>query len=84
MANRRATVPEIADQNLPATRAEPHAHTASGRNIIGFWGWTERLVLVATFLSIIAGAWFVYEERQIWAEQKMTGKQRDVLSLGKF
>ena len=37
VANRRATVPEIADQNLPATRAEPHAHTASGRNIIGFW-----------------------------------------------
>jgi len=32
-------------------------HTASGVPVIGVWGWFERIVLVATLLSIAIGLW---------------------------
>ncbi|MCP5036747.1 MAG: ABC transporter permease, partial [Rhodobacteraceae bacterium] len=42
-------------KSLPTPRR--HAHTASGREVLGFWGWFERVVLFITFASIALGAW---------------------------
>jgi len=45
------------------------ARTASGRGIAGLWDWAERLVLMATFVSIIFGVWVYREERQTRREE---------------
>ncbi len=39
------------------------AHTASGREIAGFWGWMERVVLLVTLLSVGFGYQVYQEER---------------------
>ncbi len=39
------------------------AHTASGREIVGFWGWMERVVLLVTLLSVGFGYQVYQEER---------------------
>lgn len=49
----------------PLRPKQPHAHTASGRDIAGFWAWFERLVLMATFFSIILGVWAYNEQRAL-------------------
>lgn len=53
-----------AKKPLPAPR---HAHTAGGRNISGLWEWFERIVLMATLVSIGLGTWAFlidYEDRK--------------------
>ncbi len=43
----------------------PHpAHTAGGRDISGLWEWFERIVLMATLISIGLGTWAYWEERE--------------------
>ena len=44
-----------------------HAHTAGGRDISGLWEWFERIVLMATLISIGLGTWAFlidYEDRK--------------------
>lgn len=58
-------------KRLNLKRARPHtprrpAHTAAGWMIVGPWGWFERIVLLATFASILLASvafWIDYNDR---------------------
>ncbi|MCC0081230.1 MAG: pentapeptide repeat-containing protein [Rhodobacter sp.] len=58
-------------KRLNLKRARQHrpaqpAHTAAGRDILGAWGWFERIVLLATFASILLASvafWIDYRDR---------------------
>lgn len=55
----------IDDGGVPPL-AGPMARSASGAFVIGIWGWFERIVLLATLISIAIGLWAFridYEDR---------------------
>lgn len=51
-------------QKRASAQPTRQAHTATGRDIIGIWGWMERIVLILTLLSIIAGGFALWIEMQ--------------------
>ncbi len=48
------------------------AHTASGREITGFWGWMERVVLLGTLVSVGFGFWVYQEDRDTRRQEAIT------------
>ncbi len=78
MPKNRLTLRQSRTRKRPLPRR--HAHTASGRDILGLWGWIERGVLVATLVSVAVGIWAYREQSVVNSETLAAYREQSVVN----
>ncbi|PIE15573.1 MAG: hypothetical protein CSA68_05980 [Rhodobacterales bacterium] len=76
MPKNRLTLRQSRKRPLPRR----HAHTASGRDILGLWGWIERGVFVAILIAVAVGVWAYREQSVVNSETLAAYKEQSIVN----